>query len=102
MRNIFIKKLVEEATKNKKIILIVGDLGFGVVEPFKSKFPNIIKEIRGKGLILGIQLHHDQTKFIEKLMKNKLLTFRAAENVIRVLPPLNVKKQEINMDLKII
>ena len=68
----------------------------------KKKFPNIIKEIRGKGLILGIQLHQDQTKFIENLMKNKLLTIKAAENVIRVLPPLNVKKKEINMALKII
>ena len=68
----------------------------------KNKFPNIIKEIRGKGLILGIQLHHDQTKFIQKLMKNRLLTIRAAENVIRILPPLNVNKNEINIALKII
>ena len=40
MRNIFINKLVKEASKNKKIILIVGDLGYGVVEPFKNKFPD--------------------------------------------------------------
>ena len=68
----------------------------------KNKFPNIIKEIRGTGLILGIQLHNDQTKFIQDLMKNKLLTIRAAENVIRILPPLNVNKNEINLALKII
>ena len=35
-------------------------------------------------------------------MDNKLLTIRAAENVIRILPPLNVKKQEIAMAIKII
>ena len=35
-------------------------------------------------------------------MKNKLLTIRAAENVIRILPPLNVKKSEIDIALKII
>ena len=35
-------------------------------------------------------------------MKNKLLTIRAAENVIRILPPLNVSKNEINIALKII
>ena len=68
----------------------------------KNKFPNIIKEIRGIGLILGIQLHQDQTIFIQSLMKNKLLTIRAAENVIRILPPLNVNKKEINIALKII
>ena len=35
-------------------------------------------------------------------MDNRLLTIRAAENVIRVLPPLNVKKNEIDVALKII
>ena len=68
----------------------------------KSKHPKTIKEIRGKGLLIGIQLYKDPTKFIQKLMDNRLLTIRAAENVIRVLPPLNVKKNEINNALKII
>ena len=68
----------------------------------KSKHPKTIKEIRGKGLLIGIQLHKDPTKFIQKLMDNRLLTIRAAENVIRVLPPLNVKKNEIDVALKII
>ena len=35
-------------------------------------------------------------------MDNKLLTIRAAENVVRVLPPLNVKKNELDQALKII
>ena len=68
----------------------------------KEKYPNIIKEIRGRGLLIGIQLQTDQTKFIKKLMENKLLTIRAAENVVRVLPPLNVKKNEIDKALQII
>ena len=68
----------------------------------KKKYPKIIREIRGKGLLIGVQLYKDQSKFISKLMENKLLTIRAAENVIRILPPLNVKKTEINQALKII
>ena len=68
----------------------------------KKDFPRIIKEVRGVGLLIGLQLHNNQTKFIQKLMDNKLLTIRAAENVIRILPPLNVKKQEIDMAIKII
>ena len=35
-------------------------------------------------------------------MDNKLLTIRAAENVVRVLPPLNVKRNELDQALKII
>ena len=68
----------------------------------KDKYPNIIKEIRGRGLLIGIQLHKDQTIFINKLINNKLLTIRAAENVVRILPPLNVKKKELDQALKII
>jgi acetylornithine/N-succinyldiaminopimelate aminotransferase len=68
----------------------------------QNEYPNIIKEIRGRGLLIGIQLKVDQTKFIKKLMDNSLLTIRAAENVVRILPPLNVKKNEINQSLKII
>ncbi len=68
----------------------------------KEKYPSVIKEIRGRGLLIGIQLQKDQTKFIKKLMDNRFLTIRAAENVVRVLPPLNVKKSEIDQALKII
>ena len=68
----------------------------------KDKYPNIIKEIRGRGLLIGIQLYTDHVKFIKKLMENKLLTIRAGENVVRILPPLNVKKNEIDQALKII
>ena len=35
-------------------------------------------------------------------MENKLLTIRAAENVIRILPPLTVKKKEIDLAINII
>jgi len=68
----------------------------------RKKFPKVIKEVRGVGLLIGLQLHNDQTQFIQKLMNNKLLTIRAAENVIRILPPLNVKKEEINIAINII
>ena len=68
----------------------------------KKKYPNIISEVRGIGYLIGLKLKIDQTKFIEQLTKNKLLTIRAAENVVRILPPLNVKKLELDMALKII
>ena len=68
----------------------------------KANYPKIISEIRGRGLLIGIKLHNDQVTFIKKLMDNNLLTIRAAENVVRILPPLNVKKSEIDHALKII
>ena len=95
MDEIFKKGFLSKVKSNSKYFI-------SELNKIKIKFPNIIKEIRGTGLILGIQLHNDQTKFIENLMKNKLLTIRAAENVIRILPPLNVNKNEINIAIKII
>ena len=89
------KKFLKNVKKSSKYFL-------SNLNKLKEKYPNIIKEIRGRGLLIGIQLHTDQTEFIKKLMINKLLTIRAAENVVRILPPLNVKKKEIDMALKII
>ena len=95
MDEIFKKGFLSKVKRNSKYFI-------SELNKIKNRFPNIIKEIRGTGLILGIQLYHDQTKFIQNLMKNKLLTIRAAENVVRILPPLNVNKNEIDMSLKII
>ena len=68
----------------------------------KNEYPKIIKEVRGVGLLIGLQLFNDQSKFIKQLIDNKLLTIRAAENTIRILPPLTVKKKEIDLAIKII
>ena len=89
------KKFLNNVKKSSKYFI-------SNLNQLKKKYSNIIKEIRGRGLLIGIQLHTDQTKFIKKLMDNRLLTIRAAENVVRVLPPLNVKKRELDQALKII
>ena len=89
------KKFLKEVKKNSKYF-------HNELNKIKKKFPEIIKEVRGRGFLIGLQLYKDQTSFIKKLMDKKLLTIRAAENVIRILPPLNVKKNEINQALKII
>ncbi len=89
------KKFMNNVKKSSKYFFLK-------LNKLKEKYPSIIKEIRGRGLLIGIQLQTDQTKFIKKLMDNKLLTIRAAENVVRILPPLNVKKNELDLALKII
>ena len=96
---------VMDIVSNKKFLNNVKKLSkyfLSNLNKIKEKYPSIIKQIRGRGFLIGIQLHQDQTNFIKKLMENKLLTIRAAENVVRVLPPLNVKKSELDEALKII
>ena len=89
------KKFLNNVKKSSKYF-------FSSLNKLKKKYPKIIKKIRGRGLLIGMQLHTDQTKFIKKLMDNRLLTIRAAENVVRILPPLNVKRHEIDIALKVI
>jgi acetylornithine/N-succinyldiaminopimelate aminotransferase len=91
----FKKGFLANVSKNGKYFL-------SELNKLKNKYPKIIKEVRGKGLLLGLCLHNNQVTFIDKLLKSNLLTIRAAENVVRLLPPLNVTKQEINLSLKII
>jgi len=67
-----------------------------------NDYPKLIKEVRGIGFLIGLQLYNDPTIFIKKLQDNKLLTIRSGENTIRILPPLNVKKSEIDIAIKII
>ena len=96
---------VMDIVTSKKFLKNVNNLSkyfLSNLNQLKEKYPKIIKEIRGRGLLIGIQLHKDQAKFIKKVMDKKLLTIRAAENVVRILPPLNVKKSEINYAIKII
>ena len=96
---------VMDIIDNKKFLKNVKNISkyFLVnLNKIKEKYPGVIKEIRGRGLLIGIQLHTDQANFIKKLMENKLLTIRAAENVVRILPPLNVKKNEIDQAIKVI
>jgi len=89
------RKFLNNVKKLSKYFLLKLNL-------LKEKYPTVIKEIRGRGLLIGIQLYKDQFRFIKKLMDNKLLTIKASENVVRVLPPLNVKKNELDKALKII
>tara|TARA_B100001121_G_scaffold79159_1_gene70167 strand:+ start:158 stop:1321 length:1164 start_codon:yes stop_codon:yes gene_type:complete len=95
MNEVFKKGFLNNVKKNSKYFLKELNL-------IKKKYPKVIKEVRGIGLLIGIQLNVELGKFINELTKNKLLTIRAAENVVRILPPLNVKKKEIDLALKII
>jgi len=62
----------------------------------KKKYSKVILEVRGRGLLKGLKLAVDNTKFIETLMKYKMLVVKAEEQVIRLFPALIVSKKEID------
>jgi acetylornithine/N-succinyldiaminopimelate aminotransferase len=61
-----------------------------------KKYPEIIDEIRGLGLMIGLKLYRDPREFIAQAFENKLLVVGASENTIRLLPPLNITLADIN------
>jgi len=55
----------------------------------------VIAEIRGSGLLLGLKLHVPAAAFIAKLREHHLLAVGATENVVRLLPPLNIEERHV-------
>jgi len=72
------------------------DLKTNQIKKIKDKYPKIIGEIRGIGLIKGLKVLVDNVEFIKKLMNHKMLTVKAEENVIRLFPPLIVENKELD------
>ena len=72
------------------------------LKKLKDNFPNIIEEVRGINFIKGLKLKVDVSNFMSKLMDNKLLVVKAAENCIRLFPSLLSTTEELDMGIKII
>ena len=52
--------------------------------------------------MIGIQFFEESDKFLKEFYNNKLITVKASDNVIRIFPPLNVSKEEIDEGTNII
>jgi acetylornithine/N-succinyldiaminopimelate aminotransferase len=67
-----------------------------------GKYPQVLTEVRGIGLMLGLKCAIANTTLIRRLMDNGLLSVPAADNVVRLLPPLIVGEEEIDEAVAII
>lgn len=68
----------------------------------QEKYPALIKEIRGKGLMLGIELTREGKSIYEKCLSSGLLINCTHEKVLRIMPQLAVRKSEIGRAMKIL
>lgn len=68
----------------------------------RQKFPDLISETRGKGLILGLQLTRDPTPIVTAARERGLLVITCGTNVLRFVPPLIVKEEEVEEGLGIL
>jgi acetylornithine/N-succinyldiaminopimelate aminotransferase len=62
----------------------------------KDRFPSIVAEIRGQGLLVGIKAAIPNGDLITELRRQHLLAIGAGDNVVRLLPPLTIGESEVN------
>jgi acetylornithine/N-succinyldiaminopimelate aminotransferase len=75
----------------------VADLGTHIkstLEKMKSEFPSLIVEVRGLGLMLGVELSKEGAPFVDKMRERKILINCTSKNVLRFLPPFILTKTE--------
>ncbi|MCQ4573987.1 MAG: aspartate aminotransferase family protein [Candidatus Brocadiales bacterium] len=80
----------------------MGSYSMERLNSLAEKFPGIIKEVRGIGLMIGIELHNEGATIVKKCMESGLLLNCTHENVIRFMPPLNVKKKHVDTGIDIL
>ncbi|KAL8820520.1 MAG: hypothetical protein Q9191_007499 [Dirinaria sp. TL-2023a] len=71
-------------------------------ETLKRRFPDRITEIRGRGLILGLQLDRDPTPIVTAARERGLLIITCGTNTLRFVPPLVISEEEIEEGLRIL
>ena len=60
-----------------------------------DEYPDILEEVRGKGLMLGLKCKIANTEFSAACVNSGLLVIGAGDNVVRLLPPLTVNNEEV-------
>ena len=96
--------VVKEISKKKflKNVIDVGNFIKNEIKQLIKENPSKLKSIKGKGLMLGIKCIMSNTDLCKKLRERGLLVVPAANNVVRLLPPLNITRVEAKIAISII
>ena len=72
------------------------------LDELAAAHPDVIEEIRGQGLMMGLKTRVPNTEFISALVESRLLTIVAGDNVTRLLPPLIIDEAHVDEAVGII
>jgi len=89
--------------REEKLVENAAERGRSFMERLRKVRSRHIKEVRGRGLLIGIELHPEAggaRRFCEELMKEGLLCKETHDNVIRLAPPLIIREKDLNWALK--
>ena len=89
--------------REEKLVENAAERGQSFMEKLRKVHSRHIKAVRGRGLLIGIELHPGAggaRRFCEELMKEGLLCKETHDNVIRLAPPLIIREKDLNWALK--
>ena len=89
--------------REEKLVENAAERGRSFMEKLRKVRSRHIKEVRGRGLLIGIELHPaagGARRFCEELMKEGLLCKETHEHVLRLAPPLIIREKDLNWALK--
>ena len=86
-------------TNSYSEIIFKGKL---IKETILNENLKIVKDVRGLGLMLGIEVDGDSSIVQKKALENGLLVLTAGKNVVRLLPPLNISVEDVEAGLNIL
>ena len=81
----------------------INDVGNALVQglvSLKDRYPDLIEDVRGNGLMLGIKCAKSNIEMVQAFRAEHLLTVPAGDNVVRLLPPLNLTAEEAREGLQ--
>jgi len=81
---------------DEKTLQRIKKIGRYLINSLKGIKSDLVVEIRGEGLMIGIQVSKDRDRILKALQSNGVLAIPAADNVVRFLPPYIVGKKEID------
>lgn len=91
---------VLDAFEEENILDNVNEVGEYFISELKKLDKEIIAEVRGKGLMVGIELTKPGAEYVDKLREAGFLINCTADKVLRFVPPLNITKSEIDQFVK--
>ncbi|MGE5680613.1 MAG: aspartate aminotransferase family protein, partial [Bacillota bacterium] len=92
LKEVFENGLIENVAET-------GNYLKGNLLKLKEEFPELIKEVRGKGFILGIELTFEATEIVKRMRTKKILTNATNQNVLRLLPPYIISRNDADLFL---
>lgn len=87
---------------NEEKLNEIKENGEYLMDLLKNIQSPLIKDVRGKGLMIGIEITESPSEIQKKALEKGLLVLTAGKNVIRLLPPLIINKEEIEKGVKIL